>query len=111
VRLRLLLPTVAVVIAAPLPAFTHGGGLDANGCHSDRKRGGYHCHRGAPTPSPATRSPQQIRASDEPQGVMPVLPFGNCTAARLAGRTPVRRGEPGYGPHLDRDGDGVACER
>ncbi|MFG2874596.1 excalibur calcium-binding domain-containing protein [Streptomyces sp. NPDC048337] len=25
-------------------------------------------------------------------------------------RRPVHRGEPGYGPHLDRDGDGVGCE-
>jgi hypothetical protein len=25
-------------------AFAHGGGLDRNGCHHDRKRGGYHCH-------------------------------------------------------------------
>ncbi len=24
----------------------HGGGLDSLGCHHDRKRGGYHCHRG-----------------------------------------------------------------
>lgn len=23
----------------------HGGGLDKNGCHHDRKNGGYHCHR------------------------------------------------------------------
>jgi len=22
----------------------------------------------------------------------------------------VRAGEPGYGPHLDRDGDGIGCE-
>ena len=32
------------------------------------------------------------------------------TAARRAGArraAPVRRGDPGYGPHLDRDGDGV----
>jgi len=28
----------------------HGGGLNAKGCHHDRKRGGYHCHR-----SPAVR--------------------------------------------------------
>lgn len=27
-------------------AWSHGGGLDAYGCHHDRKRGGYHCHRG-----------------------------------------------------------------
>jgi hypothetical protein len=24
----------------------HGGGLDAHGCHHDRKHGGYHCHQG-----------------------------------------------------------------
>lgn len=36
--------------------------------------------------------------------------FENCTAARAAGAAPVRRGDPGYGKHLDRDGDGVGCE-
>lgn len=25
-------------------AFGHGGGTDRNGCHHDRKNGGYHCH-------------------------------------------------------------------
>ncbi|WP_369010294.1 excalibur calcium-binding domain-containing protein, partial [Salmonella enterica] len=30
--------------------------------------------------------------------------------ARAAGAAPVRAGEPGYGPHLDRDGDGIGCE-
>lgn len=37
-------------------------------------------------------------------------PFENCDAARAAGAAPVRRGQSGYGSHLDRDGDGVACE-
>ncbi len=37
-------------------------------------------------------------------------PFPDCAAARAAGATPVRRGDPGYGAHLDGDGDGVACE-
>lgn len=36
--------------------------------------------------------------------------YENCTAARNAGAAPVRVGEPGYGSHLDRDGDGVGCE-
>ena len=36
--------------------------------------------------------------------------FKNCTAARDAGAAPVHRGDPGYAPHLDRDGDGVGCE-
>lgn len=36
--------------------------------------------------------------------------FDNCDAARAAGAAPVHRGDPGYGSHLDRDGDGTACE-
>lgn len=36
--------------------------------------------------------------------------FANCAAVRAAGAAPVRRGEPGYGPHLDRDRYGVGCE-
>ena len=34
----------------------------------------------------------------------------NCTAVRAAGAAPIRAGQPGYGKHLDRDGDGVGCE-
>lgn len=36
--------------------------------------------------------------------------YRNCTEARTAGAAPVRRGDPGYGPHLDRDNDGIGCE-
>ena len=36
--------------------------------------------------------------------------YANCTAVRAAGKAPIRRGEPGYDRHLDRDGDGIACE-
>ncbi|WP_331714492.1 excalibur calcium-binding domain-containing protein [Auraticoccus cholistanensis] len=36
--------------------------------------------------------------------------YENCDAARAAGAAPVRTGDPGYGRHLDRDGDGVGCE-
>lgn len=37
--------------------------------------------------------------------------YRNCSAARAAGAAPVYAGEPGYARHLDRDGDGVGCER
>ncbi|MHC3472086.1 excalibur calcium-binding domain-containing protein [Streptomyces sp. 7R007] len=36
--------------------------------------------------------------------------YANCTEARAAGVTPLHSGDPGYDSHLDRDGDGVACE-
>lgn len=51
----------------------------------------------APQPAPAPAAPANTY-------------FQNCDAARAAGAAPVRAGDPGYGRHLDRDGDGVGCE-
>ena len=36
--------------------------------------------------------------------------YANCSEARASGAAPVREGDPGYAPHLDRDNDGVGCE-
>jgi len=36
--------------------------------------------------------------------------FTSCAAARAVGATPLRKGQAGYHPRLDGDGDGVACE-
>jgi hypothetical protein len=87
-------------------AAAHGGGLNAEGCHHDRRNGDYHCHRGAQPPSTNAFAPNQRLAADQDAAVY----FANCSAARAAGAAPVRRGDPGYARHLDRDGDGVGCE-
>ena len=90
------------------PALAHGGGLDANGCHTNRKTGDYHCHRG---PGPKKKSGTDDLRRNLDQSAPPAgRAFRNCTEARAAGAAPVRRGDPGYGPHLDRDNDGVGCE-
>jgi hypothetical protein len=36
--------------------------------------------------------------------------FEGCNEVRARGLAPLRRDEPGYGAHMDGDGDGVACE-
>lgn len=36
--------------------------------------------------------------------------YRNCREARAAGAAPIYRGQPGYGSHMDGDGDGIACE-
>jgi len=36
--------------------------------------------------------------------------YRNCREARAAGVTPIYRGQPGYGAHMDGDNDGIACE-
>ncbi|KCZ56841.1 excalibur calcium-binding domain-containing protein [Hyphomonas chukchiensis] len=101
-----------LAVAWPLAAFAHGGGLNAEGCHTNRKTGDYHCHRTSapaparPTPRPATpAAPNALRGTPTVSGA-----YRNCTEARAAGAAPVRRGEPGYGAHLDRDNDGIGCE-
>ncbi len=38
------------------------------------------------------------------------IDYPNCAAVRAADAAPLRRGQPGYGRHLDHDGDGRACE-
>lgn len=102
-------------------AWAHGGGLNADGCHHDRKNGGYHCHRGpsaprVPNSDHAPRAPSPYAQGLQAQGTgarggdAGSPHFRNCSHARAAGAAPVRRGDPGYGPHLDRDGDGVGCE-
>jgi hypothetical protein len=60
-------------------------------------------------PSPA----RLIGASNELASDRPVPAhtyYPNCDAARSAGVAPIRVGEPGYRPQLDRDNDGIACE-
>ncbi|MFE3113652.1 excalibur calcium-binding domain-containing protein [Kitasatospora indigofera] len=35
--------------------------------------------------------------------------FQNGAAVRAAGLAPIHKDDPGYGTHLDRDGEGVGC--
>lgn len=103
-----------VLPALTCNAWAHGGGLNKDGCHNDRKNGGYHCHRGS-GPAPVERSyrpASQLAPSHyaAPARSLGGRAFANCSEARAAGAAPVRRGEPGYGPHLDRDNDGIGCE-
>lgn len=77
-------------------AYAHGGGLNSEGCHNQRSNGTYHCHRGTTV---TLQAPSRSG------------PFANCSAARAAGYWNIRVGTYGYGGHLDRDSDGIACER
>jgi len=36
--------------------------------------------------------------------------YPNCAAVRAAGKAPLQRGDPGYRPGLDANGDAVACQ-
>jgi len=61
--------------------------------------------KAAQAPAPA---PVAVPAAPAPA---PAAYYANCSAAKAAGAAPLYRGQPGYSSSLDRDGDGVACER
>lgn len=44
-------------------------------------------------------------------GPIPAGGFRNCKAANAAGYWDIKRDTPAYHTRLDRDRDGVACER
>jgi Excalibur calcium-binding domain/Protein of unknown function (DUF1524) len=58
----------------------------------------------------ATSRPTPRPPAAEPQAPTNVY-YENCDAVRSADADPIREGQPGYARHLDRDGDGVGCER
>ncbi len=63
----------------------------------------------APAPAP-TAAPAPSAAPAQDDGGSATTSYDTCGDARAAGAAPVRAGDPGYGSHLDRDGDGVGCE-
>ncbi|MDV8149682.1 excalibur calcium-binding domain-containing protein [Arthrobacter sp. B10-11] len=60
------------------------------------------------------QAPAQVPAAPAPAPVAPApssVQYANCTAVRAAGAAPIYAGTPGYGKHLDRDGDGIGCDK
>lgn len=112
-RTLLMMLVVPVICAVMDQAQTHPGGLNREGCHNNRQTGEYHCHRAGGGAAASGLAPAGNRLA--PTRLTPARSggsgvFANCAEARAAGAAPVRRGDPGYGPHLDRDNDGVGCE-
>ncbi len=78
------------------------GGQETSPAPGDRGSGtSLDPSRPKPTPAPMKQ------ASGERGGA---TYYENCAAARAAGAAPIEEGQPGYGRHLDRDGDGTACD-
>lgn len=65
-----------------------------------------------PEPDPVPPPAPVADPASVPQPAAQLAPvyFQNCTAVRAAGAAPILQGEPGYGTHLDRDGDGIGCD-
>lgn len=64
----------------------------------------------------ARQAELQRQQQNTPQASLAPTPetgpvFSSCKQARAAGYSHMRRGEPGYSPDLDRDKDGIACDK
>ena len=85
---------------------THRVGLVQNAITVRAQQAEQARQAAAATPQPQPQpQPQQGFVSQPQQGS-----YRNCSEARAAGAAPLHRGDPGYSPRLDRDGDGLACE-
>lgn len=67
-------------------------------------------------PASPARQPAPARAKPAPAPAPEPAPapaqyFSNCSEAKRVGAAPLYAGSPGYRSGLDRDGDGVACEK
>ena len=77
-----LLATIAL-LAMPVTAFAHGGGLNKEGCHNKRSTGDYHCHRSSGSSSISSSSPSASSSSLHENY------FNSLLAGQLDGRTEV----------------------
>jgi len=62
----------------------------------------------APSRPAPRRFAERFEIAPVPSGGSPQ--YRSCREARAAGAAPMYRGQPGYNPRLDGDGDGIACE-
>ncbi|WP_084497792.1 excalibur calcium-binding domain-containing protein [Nocardia amamiensis] len=60
-------------------------------------------------PIPPNRTgPKGNHTVEEPEQPSQKI-YTNCDQVRAEGVGPLYRGQPGFNAHLDRDGDGIAC--
>jgi Excalibur calcium-binding domain len=99
---RLAVGLITVGLILPSIANAHGGRTNAEGCHNDRKHGGYHCHGGGRAET--TSSVSGLKSSD-----------AACGSKNLCGQMNSCDEAMHYlndcsVTSLDGDNDGTPCE-
>jgi hypothetical protein len=75
--MRLLYVLLSLVVAAYCePVVSHGGGLDASGCHNNRKTGDYHCHRENSKPKQSLKISPKPETPYERESLGSMVPYG-----------------------------------
>jgi hypothetical protein len=90
---------VVTLLLTPIPASSHGGRTNSEGCHNNRKTGDYHCHN-----SGQRRVSRKAPASSNSCGQRKTCgEMSNCREAMYRLNTCGNS-------RLDRDKDGIPCE-
>jgi hypothetical protein len=108
-----------IVVMIPANCLAHGGGLDAHGCHRDRKLGEYHCHRGVFAGRSFASKAEMLRELEGVQN-LPAQSLTGEIGGACGTKTLCRQmltceeamhylNDCGL-TRLDRDGDGMPCE-
>lgn len=89
----------SLIMALPLTVTAHGGGLDSDGCHTNRKTGEYHCHRGNYTPPAAAPKAMPHPNTRSHAPAMPVYSAADntCYTGPRGGRYRIINGKKRYG--------------
>lgn len=90
--------TVVLASAMPLGVLAHGGGLNADGCHTNRKTGDYHCHRAPSGAAPVLKArPGTPTNSVSPSTVRPAHDARTCYVGPRGGTyTITKSGKKNY---------------
>lgn len=98
------LPLALFLITGSQLAIAHGGGLDASGCHTNKKTGEYHCHKASQkTDSKPVMSLLDTKSQDTPSKIKSVapttqaLPSGCHVGPRGGTYTITKSGKKNYG--------------
>jgi endonuclease YncB( thermonuclease family) len=102
-RVLLIMIGCAAMFGAAQPVSAHGGRTNGDGCHNDRKRGGYHCHGGGRSAT----APREQRGYSPPLGLFAVpVPYRTAKKASAGrdARVQTRRAIP-----IIASGDAFVC--
>ncbi|MFG2998726.1 excalibur calcium-binding domain-containing protein [Streptomyces sp. NPDC048340] len=100
-------PTTAVELSVTAPGTPCPAQAGA-ALHPSKAPGRTPAPKSTPTPAPGGNGGTTTGGTTGGGGS---VTYKSCAEAKAAGAAPIRRGQPGYSKNLDRDNDGIACDK
>lgn len=112
IKLKILSFILITALIAPITVFAHSGRTNAEGCHTNKKTGEYHCHQKKTTSKVSARTKARTTARGySSTGYTCGYNKYNCDdfTTQEEAQAVFEQCE-GDVHDLDRDDDGIACE-